>query len=123
MDRVKVEQLFVRQEIVSTLKDIRDLNVNKLTKDIEAIENGEDIAKVMNVDNSEFSKDLAFLRSVLKLLLLCIDGGVEKSLNDFLDTVKKTLGTNAYDELKEYVDAIVEMCNVYVANASEGEVC
>jgi hypothetical protein len=122
MERIKVEQLFVRHEIVKVLKDIKELNNSKMTEDIEAIENGEDIEKVL-APNREYAENLAFLQSIYKLLALCINNGVEEALTEFLNRVRETGGEDMYNELKQYTDEIIKMCNTYVELYNEGGVC
>lgn len=111
MGKFKIEEVFLRDRLSKTLKDIAELNTAKIAEDITDILNYKDVDDIFSNPNRhrDINEALASKQFELRLLIYCVKNGIDK-LRPMVDNMQADLEEKDYKELSDLVDEIIALC-------------
>ena len=120
MEKAKIEDIFLRERIVSVLREIQELNKALIDRDIERIENGTDLKECFSKKEvNEITTQYESKKTELDILISCSVHGFENTLKSLLTSAKEHLSEEECKDVEEFVNRLIKASGIEVEIGGE----
>lgn len=115
MGKVKMSEIFLRERLCKVMEEIKQLNIERIDKDIEDVKNYIDINALFASDRHVgINAKLIRKQNELKLISVCLFEGIEYLTEKLIPELKENAPKDFVEEIETLANTLVSMAKVEI---------